>query len=397
MKNASSKYFVGTLFALVCFLISGRCTLAQTPEELARTQFLQVTRIARMPLAEQATQVPKLYKLMPWIRLSKGGAVSGVVITRPPLPENADTMTPEQIADAVTKSVGAKSLTAEAKAIGRELLRAHRNPVAVLIQSDLEAGRQGNIERAFDVLQDMGSGGNGEQLAGLPNSDRSLQQWFRSFYEDVMAIFQSGSPLAFRAATLFKYFGDARAIDALIERDAEHPTRFYEELSSLSHLAPPHPKLVELLDSTDAEVRRQALWALPDSADLLPQFQRLLSDGNPDVRWLAANHIFDLGEETIAQNRPSLIALLQDADANVRGVVAGEFAERKDAVAAPALLALLKDENLSESARAAVVQDIKTLTGSDFGYQPPTNKATEKANLAAMKQFEDWIKAHPAP
>lgn len=377
-------------------LIIANCASSEAQEQAQRNrqQFLEVMRIARLPVEEQKAYVARLYQLVPSIREIDGGMFSGGIFTRAPLPKDADEMTPEQLADNITKGFGHQYLGPEAKAVGRDLLCAHRESVTPLLKADFQDGRPNHVTRALDILEQMGRGGFREQIVGRKDSDPALQQWFKPFYEDVLQIFQSDSRLSQRAAGMFRYLGEPRAIDALIERDPQQPVRYYEQLANLSYLAPPHPKLVALLDSPDPEIRRRALTALRDRGELLPQLRKLLNDTNPRIRWMVANSIFNLGDEILAANRPAIIALLADPDAFVRHVVASRFAERKETIAAPVLLALLKDTAVSPSVRWAVIQDVRKLTGTDFGYVDSPDKQFVQKNSAALEKFQQWIDTH---
>lgn len=365
-----------------------------------RRKFIEMVRVSRLPAEEQKKNLASVYNTVPWMIDGAGNlSALGLTADAPPAgpvgpPDLAPEKTPEQIADGLMKgSHPGAWLSAYAKAIGRGLLLTHRDAATLLLNADFASGDENAIKRALLNLEQISVA---NEINGPSKADPAVTKWLALYFDEVLTIFQSDAsiPLANQAAQVLGVMGEARAIDALVERDPQRPTLFFPVLEKLAPLAPPHPKIVEQLQSPDAKVRGEALQALGTRQELLPQYERLLRDPSPEVRGSAVHHIFSLGDEAVASQRANLVPLLQDDDALVRWAVAGGLARRKDAIAGPALLALLKDPATSPTVHAAVAQDVRTLTGSDWNFSAQDTKSRDFQE--SLRLFEAWIAEHPA-
>jgi HEAT repeat protein len=341
-----------------------------TDEPTARKLFLEVERIARLPSEEQSNEVAHVYTdLFPVIRRR---LYANLVLPTPIT--DYRTLSLSEAANKVASHGGWPALQEAAMKNCQELLIRHKAELVPLIREDLASADNAKVSRALAAVGDFRLG---------------------EFFEDVLAVFRKNTRLSQRAAYTLRDLGDSRAIQPLVESDSKQLVEYFELLRSLSRSRPADPALVRLLDSDDPQARWHAAYALAESGDdsLLPHVARLIRDENPLVRRSAANIAFSLSKEAFAKLRPSLIALLNDRDAMVRFDVGIYFASRDDDVSASSLVKLMRDGVLEGGYNSTVVQSLRTLTGSYFGYDLslPPNATT---NQAALDNFEKWIKEH---
>jgi len=101
------------------------------------------------------------------------------------------------------------------------------------------------------------------------------------------------------------------------------------------------PALIALLGDADANVRANAVWALGDIGDVRAVEPLIAALRDADVRWCAARALGELGDNRAVE---PLIPLLGDADANVRVYAAGALGEiNKDPRAFAVLITALGD------------------------------------------------------
>ena len=132
----------------------------------------------------------------------------------------------------------------------------------------------------------------------------------------------------------------------------------------------PRPPVIDIhVHSTSGSPAQPAARSAGDRQSL-----NLLRANDAKVRWQAV--------------------LLSDADVGVRADVAVAMASRMDRVSAPALLALVTQEEMLEPwRRPNVVQAINILTGTYFGLTPGTPSPAVRTK--AVTDFGQWIKEHP--
>lgn len=372
-------------------------------DELARSQFIEITTRLRSAPEEQQRQIVSAYELFSQITQTRSFIVSSILFLRAPMPPDAAQLSPQELADFITKRVGAQYLSVEAKAGGRELLRANLEGIKPLIHSDLRSPDSKLVKRGLDVLQQVALGKFGEpDFDSKPDSPLSL--WMGSFYDDVEKVFNANPALEQSAVQTMTVLRDPRAIALLIGKDPKNPTRYYEQLASLSKLDPKNPALLGLvprLDSPNARQRFEALWVLGaiDESLLLPHVRRLLDDPDAQVRWLAVNRAFAF-KNRFEQFKPRLLKALNDRDEFVSYVAASAFVRRNDAVAAPTLLRLLQSPTSSLSVKSAVADDVRRLMGHSFNYAVDGSVVPQpnivQMNQFALEKFAQWIQQHPA-
>lgn len=374
-------------------------------DDLARRQFIEITTMLRSTPDEQARQIGAAYELFSQIKETTT-FFSSIIYSRAPMPPNAARLSPDELADFITRRVGNQYLSIEAKANGRELLLAHPDVIAPLVRRDLRSIDPALVKRGLDTLLDL----RGVKF-GLYN-DISIPKdvppsWTTLLIPEVERIFGSEddaapSNVAVQALVALR---DSRAIALLIGKDPRHPTRYYGAINQLSGSDRQNPALLSLLprlNSKDSRERFESLYALGrvDEATLFPHVRQLLDDADAQVRWLAVSNAFALKPDHFTELKPRLLKALNDRDEFVSWVAASGFVRRNELVAAPTLLRLLKSPTISLSVRQAVADDVRRLMGRTFDYivdgsvVPQPNIA--ESNQRAVAQFEQWIQQHNA-
>jgi hypothetical protein len=204
-------------------------------------------------------------------------------------------------------------------------------------------------------------------------------------------------------AEVLRELDDPRAIPLLL---GANPRKNFGIVGRLQRGRKADPGLVKLLADVDAEVRRNAAYALRESGDiaLAPHAIKLLGDENAGVRAEA----LQLTHSLLWPERPALDAqlaalaarakaLLQDPDPGVRANCAILLGQRKDFAAAPVLLELLR-KGKSQVSQLGLVSAMVSLTGEQFGYDDNWNawQPTTANNRAALERFAAWIAEHEA-
>jgi hypothetical protein len=348
---------------------NGWTSTQQEREALARRLFVEIESVARLPLARQAERLPRIYRdVCPQFA---GMRVAHTAFG--PAPAAVRRESPEQLADRIAASGGSPMLGEGGRERCKAILSAHRNAVEVLARGDLRSGPHRDHPWALHVIGEL-------RLVRL--------------FDDVIGALRDPDPIY--AAQALRELGDPRAIPFLIKRFPEEPTRYFEVLRTLQHDRPPHPLLLELLRSGDADVRWRAAYALVESHDpvLVSIIPSLVSDPAMDVRRHAGYIVTAFDDDVYRRARPSIEPLLTDSEMAVRADVAVAMASRKDLTSAPALLALARqEENMEPWRQSNVVQAIHTLTGTYFGLVPGTPSPAVRAK--ALTDFARWIDAHP--
>lgn len=373
----------------------------QSRDEFARRQFIDITTLLRSNPEEQTRQIEAAYELFAQIKETHSFIISSIIYLRAPLPANAAQLSPGELADFISKGIGSQYLSIEAKANGRELLRAHLQDIKLLIQSDLRSSDPAHVERGLATLCELNRREWGQNDAQQPSANPRLSAWLGDFRADVERIAQTDAvPTETTLQTLIA-LRDPNGIELLINKDPRNPTRYYREIRTLSQGDNKNPALLSLLPrlrSRDARQRYEALWALGDidQALLTPSVGRLLNDSDAQVRFQAVATTFLLSAERFQLLRPRLLQALNDRDESVSWVAASGFVRRNDTVEAPTLLRLLKSQTTSLSIKAAVADDVRRLMGQTFNYSVDGSTVPQPhivaMNQLAIEKFARWIR-----
>jgi len=194
--------------------------------------------------------------------------------------------------------------------------------------------------------------------------------------------------------------GDPRGIPLLLDEDGENRILAYSnEIILLQEGQKARPEVLKLLSSENTQVRRLAASALIESRDpaLVEPVVKLLQDQDPRVRECALWILHRLPAEARSRTREARRPLLEDPDQRVRVRCAWCFARDKDAVCGPALLRLLREEDLPMEFRGEAVYAMECLAGSRFGYRLDSDawQPSTENNKAAIAKFEEWMRQHP--
>jgi hypothetical protein len=202
--------------------------------------FLDVERVARRSEADQRDEIPRLYReVYPKLR----GYLAHLQPYGLPIGEG---LTVEQLAERIEQEAGWGWLAEGARRRARDVLGRHRGLVVRLVREDFETGGPEALDRAVRTVGD-------------------LRLW--ELLNQTVHVLQTGpEELADAAAYALRDLNDPRAIEPLIRKDPQRPTKYLELLRCLQRNRPPHPLLVNLLKSGNATVRRQAAYALEEAA-----------------------------------------------------------------------------------------------------------------------------------
>ncbi len=395
---------------------------AGSDKTLDRAQFIAITRITQLPAAEQEKAVPQLYQLLSEVPRGQALMISSIVFSRVPwrTPDH-EKLAPQAQADLVEKQGQTQYFSLENEILARQTLQKYPAQTTALLRADLRADdttRQRRGLSNFAALQDDG---------GLYASDGSPQNQadvipFASFYEDIARIFQSAPPaptadefgviyldprtkpaLKTLAESALIQIGDARAIALLINDDAAQPLLHYQAITALARRAPDDAALKTLapfLRSDDAALRYRALYALPFSLSAVrAALPILIDDPDAQVRARAVARAFQFQGPEFAALEARLKSKLADDSPRVRWMAADGFASRKNPVAAPVLLELLREQTPDVNSWA-VGDELYRLTGLNQNYSWPQNDANSpdnaRRNAEASARVEAWIANHPA-
>jgi HEAT repeat protein len=230
---------VAVLLAASSVAAAPLCRSEEECRTRSRQAFLDVERTARLAASEQQEALPRLY-------LETYPGLEGLLAhLRPYRIPPGDGLTPEELAARIEAEAGWGWLAEIARSRAREILAGQRAKLVGLVASDFRDGSPAALHRALRVVGD-------------------LRLW--DFLDDAVRVLESApEELAGRAAYALRDLNDPRAIEPLIRKDPQHPTRYFEILRYLQRNRPPHPLLVRLLDSADETTRRQAAYALEES------------------------------------------------------------------------------------------------------------------------------------
>ena len=375
---------------------------APTAQEI-RTAFLKTWQARSTPPAERAGVAKTLYEdvWLGWRRISvrlmrhrepipKGATAEDILAGKyGALPSDAlwswtnrlclDLFVeqhPTVISLAGAEIRGARATPYKALALTRELRHhlyqkgAERLPDGAVVLKEREARiLEAMQETLFPILT--------KKLASVPGGDAT--------FADMLA--QGLSDL-----------DDPRAIPVLLGKTPERSIKkHFEKLRSLQRRRKAHPRLIELLSHPDKEVRWRAAHALTESRDpgLHPHVRKLLRDPAPEVRKQALHIACFLPGKWEGELYEARAALLRDSDSAVRLTCARLFAREGNPACAGTLLDLLRDPAVKRAERAAVVQDVRLLTGRHFRYDTSSGASspTTEKNRAAIAKFEKWVNA----
>jgi hypothetical protein len=365
----------------------------------AREQFLAVERIARLPAAEQAKELARLYReLAPRYmnsmvegclssaptnileRDSANGFSGNLALWAEQLAGAASNLTAEQAAD---KLQDALWLNVASRARAVQVLKANAKATEALIQEDLKSGKKLLVQRAGNVI-------------------RSLN--LRMFNDQLLAMFLADGELAEPAGTALLWAHDPAIVQPLLARVEKAP-KFLARCAGLFqdplYRKPAEPILLKLLDSPDVKVRYHAGYALYECRDpkLAAPAVKFAQEKEPRFRVMAAHWASNLPAGSFVAVRKDLMPLLNDADEPVRSEALRCFAQQKDLAACPVILDSLMRNHPGPGGQheITVMQALFALTGQRFGYDMHNWGPGTPGNRQAIVEFGVWMASRGMP
>ena len=374
-------------------LASGRPRNTLPADTDSRQRFLEIERIARLPMAEQAKELPHLYRdLAPPII----GGLMGMSSYRQDIldpkssgfPEgDADKTWAEQLADAAgekspeemadtIESGNWLKLASRARALW--VFGRHAEAMDKLLQSDLDSEDKSSVGRAARTINAMQRTSLSGKLLEiyLADDEMSKEVWGPLIFMDLSGIVE---PLLRK-----------------VEKDPRLLIRCAGLFQGPLYGEPAEPMLLELVSSADKEISYHAAYALYECKDakLAPPAAKFAKDPAPRFRLTAAYWAANLPGDAFNSIRTELLPLLTDVDEEVRFKALRCFAQQKDMAAGPVILELLRRDQIDRQYNVTVMQAMSKLTGSTFNYSLHNWGPGTAGNQRAIEKFEAWLKDH---
>ena len=372
---------------------------ARATDADARNRFLAIERIARLPEAEQAKELPRFYRelapryMNPVVtdilsaaptnildRDPANGFRGNTAIWAKQLAEAASNLTAEQAADNLGIALWL-NVASRARAI--QVLEAHAKATEALIQEDLKSGQKAAVQRAAQTI---------------------LALDLRSFTGQLLAMFQAEDETSEYAGRALLFMRDPAIVQPLlarVEKDPKFLARCAGHFQGPLWRKPAEPLLLKLLDSPDAEVRYYAGYAVYECRDpkLAAPAVKFAREKEPRFRKTAAYWASNLPADEFTAVRKDLVSLLNDRDEAVRFEALRCFAQQKDLAACPVILELLMRDPAGPAGQhyVTVMQALAALSGQQFGYDMHNWGPGTPRNQQAIRQFQDWMETRGVP
>ncbi len=358
----------------------------------ARQRFLEIERIARLPMDEQAKELPRLYKDLAsrYMNVLVEGLISsyrvnildGTKFDGPggdhttrwaqQLGDAASEMTPEEVADKLEIGLW---LNTASRARAIQIFKRHADATAALIEADLATKQQQPVSRAAQTIQSVG---------WLNFTDALLDAVLRN---------DETSEPACKALTFMRGAPVMQRLLEEVKKDPESLIRFAGLFQGPLAGKPAEPLLLELLDSPDAEIRYAAVRAVYECSDqkLAPVAARFAAEKDERFRVSAAYFGGNLPESSFLDVREQLLPLLNDEDEAVRICALRAFARQGDLAAAEVIVELLMQDEIAAGYKVTVMQSMAKLAGSHFHYYMHEWGPDRPSNQKAIEKFEAWL------
>jgi len=263
------------------------------------------------------------------------------------------------------------------------------------------------------ILQDLRSADLEAISRGIYVAGRVQESAFPDLFDDLKRISFSDSPCADEALQSLQSYSlrftypvsgtgvpSGRAlglVPLLVPRFQKQPERYARALRALLHFAPAPKELLADLDSKDATLRRNALFALADNKEPIAAryILAMAADRDPKMRAWSLQLGFEKRRSDFTLLKPTFAKLMQDPDFDVRLAATENFASRQDPICAAPLLGLLKETYRTGKA------EFFTLTGSadyvaneKFGFDSGAERVPTQnpRNDAALGRYANWVR-----
>jgi hypothetical protein len=419
---------------------AGPRATSQPSDPAGISLFVKIETLARMPVAARKPQIPSFYldaaplmtltaegflSSIPPNLLEPGGRGGGTSLRPATSPSGSDpyvdqlnaaaaSMTPQQVAERISSLHGPAILRVAARRRALQISRENGSDLRPLITADLTGPDLASARRAADYIH-------------------TLQ--IRELVDVAMPIYVANGPTADAAYWALGWIvSDPAVAGSLIDDIDKNPSaisRHFMILSSALRGESADPRLIKLLDSQNADTRYFAAASLNEaaSADRVKILPKLMHDPDLQIKMLAIKSAFTLSAEDFPQIHDTLVTALLDPDPRVRLEIADGLATQRDMAAAQPLLDFLKASaapksvyfpftRVSPTAPSAPGQRgrISPMTESDGGlkvlmaigrlmdsrgrrlsYNTARWGPDDPQNLAAIDEFENWIRNNSKP
>jgi len=355
--------------------------------------WIEVDRIARMPDPQRATQIPHVYRDIFADLHKRWYALDNWMILPVRLDGYRKSKAPEQRVKAGFP--GYPNMFSQGIALG--LFIGYPQQTQPLILQDLRSADPEAISRGIYVAGHM-------QESAFPDLFDDLKKISFSDGPCADEALQSlvGYSLNFRFPILGKSVTpSSRALDLvplLVPRFQKQPERYARSLRELLRFAPPPKALLADLDSSDANLRRNALFALADNKEPIPTryILQLAADRDPKMRAWSIGLGFEKRRSDFSLLKPTLARLMSDPEFDVRLAATKDFAAQGDPICASPLLGLLKEVYRTENGEFfALTMSADAVAHQKFGFDSGTERVPMKneRNDAALKRYENWVRS----
>lgn len=355
--------------------------------------WLEVDRIARMPDPQRAAQIPHVYRDIFADLHKRWYALDNWMIRLGRLDEYREAKTPEQWAK-VGMQPGYPNMFSQGIAL--TLFIGYPQQTQPLILQDLRSTDPEAISRGIYVAGRM-------QESAFPDLFDDLRRI--SFSDGPCADEALQSLVSYSLNFRFPILGtsaapSSRALDLvplLVPRFQKQPERYARSLRELLRFAPAPKTLLADLDSSDVNLRRNALFALADNQEPIPTryVLELAADRDPKMRVWSIGLGFQNRRSDFNLLRPTFAKLMDDPEFDVRLAATKNFAAQGDPICASPLLRLLKEVYRTGSGEFfTLATSADTLAHQKFGFDTGTERVPlqNERNEAALKRYSDWVR-----
>jgi len=355
-----------------------------------RGRFLEIEHIARLPKAEQAGHLERLYAELAPRYMNE--FVTGILSVYPrhilnrdikhfdgnserwaqELADAAAELSPAEVADKLERPLW-QNVAARARAM--QVFNNHGAAVTALIEADLASREKVRVARAAGTI---------------------LTLKLRDFTDDLLDLFlanEEASEATYHALLSMRDPRIVKPLLAKVEKNHAVLIRCAGLLQAPYYRKPAEPLLLKLLESPDKELRYGAIRAVYECRDprLAPLIVKFAGDEESRFRVAAAYMARKLPNDAFRSVREQLLPLLRDEDEAVRMGALQSFARQKDPAAGPVILELLRRDRLGASAGGDVIQALSALAGDTFGYDMHNWGPAKRGNRDAIRRVEAWL------
>lgn len=356
--------------------------------------WLEVDRIARMPDPQRATQIPHVYRDIFADLHKRWYALDNWMILPGRLEGYRERKTPEQWVKVGIIQPGYPNMFSQGIAL--TLFIGYPQQTQPLILQDLRSLDPEAISRGIYVAGHMRESAFPDLFDDLrrisfsdgPCADEALQNLV-------------GYSLNFQSPILgTSVVPSSRALDLvplLVPRFQKQPERYARSLRELLRFAPAPKTLLADLDSSDANLRRNALFALADNKEPIATryILQLAADRDPKIRAWSIGLGFEKRRSDFSLLKPTLAKLMYDPEFDVRLAATKNFAAQGDPICASPLLGLLKEAYRTGNGEFfTLAMSADAVAHQKFGFDSGTERVPlqNERNEAALKRYSNWVR-----